>query len=437
MAVGAVLKFSRIDFVPMSDPVSTPSPPTISPKTQQGRQSERLMMLVVRLLFLVLLMTVTLLTVSSQSNLIQDFRWPTLFGLLMAAIAVGTIVIVVDAMTPNKRLSSVVAAYLGICLGLIGAVAFGALIDVVTSAWELEGGQSMLYLGLGKVIFGIVLCYFSVSIVLTTKDDFRLVLPYVEFSRQVRGIRPLLVDTSTLIDGRINDLGLAGFIDAPLLVGQFILDELQALADSSDKLKRDRGRHGLDMLSKLQEVYPDTRIETDEVTAAKEGEVDRALIETARREGYRLITTDAALAKIAKIQSVAVLNINDVAGSLRLNLFPGDELEVEIVRKGDAENQGVGYLPDGTMIIIDNAADQVGESIQVCITNTLQRAGGKLVFGRLAEAGPGPGNSQATAEETEADMARAATTQPRSTDRPEHPATGSALRKQRNPRRRK
>ena len=415
MAVGAVLKFSRIDFVPMSDPVSTPPPPTISPKTQQGRQSERLMMLVVRLLFLVLLMTVTLLTVSSQSNLIQDFRWPTLFGLLMAAIAVGTIVIVVDAMTPNKRLSSVVAAYLGICLGLIGAVAFGALIDVVTSAWELEGGQSMLYLGLGKVIFGIVLCYFSVSIVLTTKDDFRLVLPYVEFSRQVRGIRPLLVDTSTLIDGRINDLGLAGFIDAPLLVGQFILDELQALADSSDKLKRDRGRRGLDLVAKLQKnPFLDITIDAPRVEAMS---VDAMLLEIAKRDDLRILTTDANLKKLAQIKGITVLNVNDLASAVKASLVPGETLLLKLAKIGENPDQAVGYLADGTMVVVQAATAHIGSTVEIEVTNTLNTASGRMVFAKRID------DSEAPPPEPRA---------PRDVKKPDDP---SARRSGRNPRR--
>ena len=341
------------------------------------------MMLVVRLLFLVLLMTVTLLTVSSQSSLIQDFRWPTLFGLLMAAIAVGTIVIVVDTMTPNKRLSSVVAAYIGICVGLIGAVAFGALIDVITSAWELEDGQSKIYLSLGKVIFGIVLCYFSVSIVLTTKDDFRLVLPYVEFSREVRGIRPLLIDTSTLIDGRINDLGHADFLDAPLLVPQFVLDELQMLADSSDKLKRERGRRGLDLVAKLQQnPFLDITIDDPRVEGLS---VDSMLLELARRDDMRILTTDMNLKKVAQIKGIAVLNINDLAAALKASLVPGELFSIELAKIGENPDQAVGYLPDGTMVVVQEAATHVGQTVDIEVTNMLNTAAGRMVFAKLAE----------------------------------------------------
>ena len=159
-------------------------------------------------------------------------------------------------MTPNKRLSSVVGVYLGICFGLIAAVAIGFLIDVVAKALggdQTNSGTVTVYLGISKAALALVLCYLSVSVVLTTKDDFRLVIPYVEFARQVRGVGPLLIDTSALIDGRIDAVGQAGFLDAPILIPTFVLEELQRLADSQDRQKRIRGRRGLDMVSKLQE----------------------------------------------------------------------------------------------------------------------------------------------------------------------------------------
>jgi uncharacterized protein YacL len=263
-------------------------------------------------------------------------------------------------------------------------VAFGALVDVVTGAWELEDGQSLLYLGLGKVIFGIVLCYFSVSIVLTTKDDFRLILPYVEFSRQVRGIRPLLVDTSTLIDGRIDDLGHAGFLDAPLLVPQFVLDELQTLADSSDKLKRERGRRGLDLVAKLQQnPFLDLTIDDPRVDGLS---VDSMLLELARRDDMRILTTDTNLKKVAQIKGIAILNLNDLAAALKAAVVPGETILLELSKVGENPLQAVGYLADGTMVVVQEAAALVGETVEVSVTNTLNTAAGRMIFANLATA---------------------------------------------------
>ena len=366
---------SRISTTGRSDRYEPPSV-----VVQQQQATARLMLLVLRLLFLVLLVTVTVLTMTSQAQTINEFRWPTFIGLLLATTAIGTIVVVVDAMTPNKRLSSVVGIYLGICFGLIGAVALGGLIDVVAKAWELQEGPPLLYLGLAKVIVGIVLCYLSVSVVMTTKDDFRLVIPYVEFSRQVRGIRPMLVDTSTLIDGRIDELGNSGFIDAPLLVPQFVLDELQALADSSDKQKRSRGRRGLDLVAKLlQNPFLDVTI--DDFSA--EGiSVDAKLVTMAQRQDLRILTTDTNLKKVAQINGITVLNVNDLASMLKGTLVPGDRMLLELVKTGENPEQGVGYMPDGTMVVVQDAANRIGQTIETIVTNTLQTSSGRMIFAR-------------------------------------------------------
>ena len=356
-------------------------PPSVTAEKEQ--RSHRLMLLVVRLLFLVLLVTVTLLMISSQQASIYEFRWPTFVGLLIASAAIGTIVILVDAMTPNKRLSSVVAAYLGICFGLIGAVALGGLIDIVAQAWELQAGPAVLYLDLAKIVIGIVLCYLSVSVVLTTKDDFRIVLPYVEFSRQVRGVRPLLVDTSTLIDGRIDELGHSGFLDAPLIITQFVLDELQALADSSDKLKRGRGQRGLDIVTKIQHnPYLDVTIDDPVVDGLS---VDSMLVELARLQDMRVLTNDVNLKKVAEINGISVLNINDLATVLKNNVNPGEHLTIELVKVGENPDQAIGYMPDGTMVVVQDAAEHTGTIVHVVVTNTLQTTAGKMIFSKLSE----------------------------------------------------
>lgn len=377
---------------------------------EQERQSRRLILLVIRSVFIVLLVTVTILTIASEKEAINDFGSGSMWGLILAATAVGVIVLVVDAMTPNKRLSTVVGAYIGICFGLIGAVAIGALIDIVADAWEIrastETSRIPLYLGLAKVVIGIVLCYLSVSVVLTTKDDFRLVIPYVEFSKQVRGVRPLLADTSALIDGRINDLGHTGFFDAPIIVPRFVIDELQALADSSDKLKRSRGRRGLDMVSKIQaNPFLDVTIDDPIVEGLS---VDKMLIELARSQKLRILTTDFNLKKVAQIHGVAVLNINDLANTLKTSVVPGETLEVALVKVGENPSQGVGYLPDGTMVVVEDAAELVGDSVTFVVTNSLQTSAGRMIFGKL----------DAPESGTAASMARAATHQPRVVERP-------------------
>ena len=405
------------------EPARSPTrPPRERGRSPGGRQN-RVLILAISLLFMVLLMVVTLLTLASQATP-GDFGSSTFVGLLVAAAALGLVVVLADAVTPNKRLTSVVAVYLGICFGLIGALAIGALIDQVSRAWELERGPAAIYLQLAKAVIGIILCYLSVSVVLSTKDDFRLVIPYVEFSRQARGVLPLVLDTSVLVDGRIDELGHTGFLDAPLLVPQFVIDELQTLADSSDRTKRSRGRRGLDTVRRLQaNAHLDVSVEERVVEGVS---VDHKLLELCRLEGFRICTTDSNLNKVCEIKGVAALNLNDLAGTLRTGVTTGDRLAIAIVKPGENPRQGVGFMPDGTMVVVEEGAARVGETIMVLVSNTLQTSAGRLVFAKpLAEDAddaieaetPIP-SSEAPPRSIAEQMARAAVEQPRRSERP-------------------
>ncbi len=369
---------------------------------ERALKSHKLLLLAVRLMFLVLMVTVALLTVASQAQLPEQFDPTTLVGLAIGATAVGVIVLIVDAKTPNKRLTSVVGVYLGICLGLIGALAIGALLDVVAEAWAIKRPNPgpyptapEIYLGMAKVMIAIVLCYLAVSVVLTTKDDFRLVIPYIEFTKQVRGVRPLVLDSSVLIDGRIESLGQTGFLAASLVVPQFVLDELHTLSDSGDKLKRSRGRRGLDVLSRLQtNPVLDVSIDETDVTGRS---VDHKLLSLAADQNLRVLTTDYNLDKVAEIQGVAVLNLNELAQTLKPQVIPGESLRVEIVKVGESAQQGVGYLPDGTMVVVEDAADRIGDEVMVAVTNSLQTAAGRMFFGRPTDR-PAPPTQRAAGE---------------------------------------
>ncbi len=387
--------------------------PSLIPQSEKS--TERVMLRAIRLIFMVLLAVVTLLPFvgpvtdfQGASGNQQQFSVWEFFALLGAVFGFGILVVMIDWLTPNKKLGAVFGVYLGIVAGLVGALAVGALIDLVADSWELTGPKQEAYRGVIKLAVGIALCYLAVSIVLATKDDFRLVIPYVEFAKQVRGVRPLLVDTSALIDGRIDGLGQTGFLAAPLVVPRFVLDELQTLADSGDKLKRGKGRRGLNMITKLQEnAFLDISIDATEVPG---GSVDHMLLELAAQRQMRILTTDYNLEKVAQIRDVAVLNINELANTLKPQAIPGESFSIEIVKRGEAAGQGVGYLPDGTMVVVEDAAEQVGAEVLVAVTNSLQTSAGRMIFGRLADADDPTHQVQR--------MAQAATHQPRATGRP-------------------
>ncbi len=194
------------------------------------------------------------------------------------------------------------------------------------------------------------------------------------------GGTPKVLDTSVIIDGRIVDIVASGFLDGPLLLPRFVLRELQNIADSSDAMRRTRGRRGLDVLTKLQALSPLEIVERDYDTVS---EVDAKLVLLARERGGKLVTNDFNLNRVAGVEGVAVLNINELANAVKPVLLPGEELRVALIKEGKEPHQGVGYLDDGTMIVVENGRRQVGETVDVAVTSALQTAAGRMIFARV------------------------------------------------------
>ncbi|MEW6252519.1 MAG: PIN domain-containing protein, partial [Planctomycetota bacterium] len=243
-----------------------------------------------------------------------------------------------------------------------------------------------------KLMVGIISCYLTISFILQTKDDIRFVIPYVEFARQSRGARPLILDTSVIIDGRIADICETRIIDSPIFIPRFVLQELQAIADSADKLKRNRGRRGLDMLNKLQtNDKVEIRISDARLPSVEEaGDVDQKLVALAKKLDGRIVTNDYNLNKIAQIRGVDVININDLANALKPVVMPGEGMTVKIIKPGEELGQGVGYLEDGTMVVGENCRDKINEEVTLTVTSVLQTSAGRMIFGRLEGAPPLP-----------------------------------------------
>jgi uncharacterized protein YacL len=208
------------------------------------------------------------------------------------------------------------------------------------------------------------------------------------FRPQAPQRRYRILDTSVIIDGRIADICETGFVDGTLVVPQFVLKELQQVADSADSLRRNRGRRGLDILQRIQKMagldvvisdvdFPDVR------------EVDLKLIELARSLQGKIVTNDFNLNKVAQLRGVEVLNINELANSLKPVVLPGETMKVFILKEGKEYNQGVAYLDDGTMVVVDNARSMIGKTIDVVVTSVLQTTAGKMIFGRFIDAGAG------------------------------------------------
>jgi len=218
-----------------------------------------------------------------------------------------------------------------------------------------------------------------------TKDDVRFVIPYVEFAKQTKGSRPLVIDTSAIIDGRIVDLCQSKLFDAPLIVPRFVLNELQLISDSADKLKRNRGRRGLDILSKMQ-TDPVIDVEIDDSVIAEVEEVrgvDQKLLMFSKACNGRLATTDYNLSKVARVREVDVVNINDLANSLKVVALPGEAMQIKIIKPGEESEQGIGYLDDGTMVVVEGARNKIGRMLIISVTSSLQTSAGKMIFGKF------------------------------------------------------
>lgn len=196
---------------------------------------------------------------------------------------------------------------------------------------------------------------------------------------------PKILDTSAIIDGRILDVAQTGFLEGTIVLPRFILTELQGVADSTDSLRRTRGRRGLSVVTELQKIET-VSIEIPEISLKDLGRenVDEALVVLARRLGGKVITTDYNLNQVAQIEGVSVLNVNDLANSLKPMLLPGEDVEIDIIRIGKENHQGIGYLDDGTMLVVEDGYKHIGERVKVTVTSMLQTSAGRMVFGRIS-----------------------------------------------------
>lgn len=318
---------------------------------------------------------------------------PWWFGVAIA-LALFAIVLLIDVLTPNKKISSISAVMFGLLAGILATVAISAVIELALRVWLPDKAILAIQpiINIIKPLLGVALCYLGITTILQTQDDFRLVIPYVEFAKQIRGTKPLLLDSSAVIDARIADIAATGLLQAPLIVPRFVVVELQQLADSADRLKRTRGRRGLDVVSRLQRSGTlDVSIDETPVAAVA---VDQALVELAQRLTARIVTTDHGLTRVAQIQGVVVLNMHEIAAAFKSSLLPGENMLVRIVKPGEQPGQGVGYLDDGTMIVVEHASGLVGQDAPVTVTSTIQTAAGRMVFAKLTSAG-GAGDAEA------------------------------------------
>jgi uncharacterized protein YacL len=298
--------------------------------------------------------------------------------LIITQLAVG-----VDLLIAKKRIEIITAIYLGLVIG--AAIAYllvralnPVLLQMVKTQMMDDG-----YVRIIELVLYLSIPYICTSFLLQTKDDFRFIIPYVEFSRELKGNRPLVIDSSALIDGRIADLIETRVIDSQLVVPQFVLREVQEIADSGDKMRRTRGRRGLEVLGKLQSnPRADVRVRETTNEDGRGLSVDQRLVSLAKQIGGRVVTNDFNLNRVASVQGVEVVNLNDVANALKPRYLPGERLRLRILKEGEAAGQGVGYLDDGTMVVCEQASHLIGQDIDIIVTSMLQSSAGRMIFGR-------------------------------------------------------
>ncbi|MFP6762269.1 MAG: TRAM domain-containing protein [Planctomycetaceae bacterium] len=306
---------------------------------------------------------------------ISDHRVATFFVMMV----VSQSFLIADILVRKKRIELVSAIYFGLLIGTLLSFLFMIALRPVFMTYA----KSEDWIAPIALITHLTFTYMCVSLILQTKDDFRFIIPYVEFSREIKGGRPLVVDSSALIDGRISDVVETRIIDSQMIVPSFVLKEVQDIADSNDKGRRTRGRRGLDVLTKLQGI-PHAEITMQEVDDSniKENSVDQQLVRLAKELGGRIVTNDFNLNKVASVLGVDVVNLNDVASALRPRYLPGDQLLVRVQREGESPGQGVGYLDDGTMVVCEQSQSLIGKDINATVTSVLQSSAGRMIFAR-------------------------------------------------------
>ncbi len=299
------------------------------------------------------------------------------WGLVGAGIGIGIAVgiILLEHGLGKVSLRGLSAAVFGLVLALIVSKFLIGAIDLVP---ELDATAAPIL----KLVLVLILSYLGMVFSMRGRDEFNLIIPYVKFDRQDQSDAVLILDTSVIIDGRILDVCQTKFVEGRFVVPRFVLKELQQVADSKDSLKRNRGRRGLDILNQLRKTSH-VSMKIHEEDFPEISSVDEKLVKLAKVLSAKVLTNDFNLNKLAEFQGVTILNINELANSLRPVVLPGEIMEVRLIKEGKEPNQAIGYLEDGTMVVVDNAKKMLGGVVTATVTSVLQTNAGRMIFTKL------------------------------------------------------
>jgi uncharacterized protein YacL len=295
-------------------------------------------------------------------------------GLIGAGVSLVIILLEIGMRKVSVRgLSSVV---FGLILGLIMSKLVGDAFSIIPLTPES--------LAISRMVLTVIFCYFGMVIGLRGKDEFNVIIPYVRLRRQDQAESLTVVDTSAIIDGRIQDILKTKFLEGKLVIPRFVLKELQQIADSTDPIKRQRGRRGLEILNAIQkEAGGSLSLNEDDFPEVKE--VDAKLVKLAQLLEGKIMTVDFNLNHVANLQGVKVLNINELANALKPVVFPGENMQIKLLKEGKEYNQAVGYLDDGTMVVVEDARRLIGQEVKVVVTSVLQTPAGRMIFTKIVK----------------------------------------------------
>ncbi|WP_417851004.1 PIN/TRAM domain-containing protein [Thalassoglobus sp.] len=293
-------------------------------------------------------------------------------------------ILLIDVLIPRKRVEVISAIYFGLLIGVLLTYLLNLALAPLFAMLESMNADGAAFRGAVTLMAILMMPYVCITFLLQTKDQFRFVIPYVEFSRELKGGSPMVLDSSALIDGRIADLIDTNIVETQFIVPSFILQEVQDIADSQDKIRKSRGRRGLDVLKRLQQD-PKVEIKVHETIEDREKTVDQKLVDLCIEINGRLVTNDVNLNKLAGVQGVDVVNLNDVANALKPRFIPGEQLRIRIIKDGEGQGQGIGYLDDGTMVVVENGTREMGKEVDTVVTSVLQNSAGRMIFSKLAD----------------------------------------------------
>jgi uncharacterized protein YacL len=297
----------------------------------------------------------------------------------LAGFGIGLLIMMLEVGMRGISVRGLSSAVFGLVLGLVVA---RLLTQALFTLFPLDQSMSEVTAYLLTLSFS----YIGMAIALRGRDEFNLIIPYVKFRRQEQAADTILLDTSAIVDGRIADIIKSRFLEARIVVPRFVLKELQVIADSADGVKRQRGRRGLEILHMMRS---DSRFNLiiHEEDFADVPDVDGKLVRLAKVLEARIVTVDFNLNRIAELQNIKVLNINELSNALRAVVLPGESIQVKPMKEGKEHNQAVAYLEDGTMVVVEDARRHIGQTIKVLVTSVLQTQAGRMVFAKLEGAG--------------------------------------------------